>query len=91
MIEADAPSTGHVTVCSVALCPSHRGLSWSHHRRSCARQRGRKAKAAPRRGPKKRGQGHYRSLDPTPSFAAAKESYPSRGLLQRCYMSVYRG
>jgi hypothetical protein len=40
---------------------------------------------------KQRGQGHYRGWGPTPSFAAARESYPSRGLLQRCYTSTYRG
>ena len=39
----------------------------------------------------RRGQGHYRGWGPTPSFAAAREPYPSRGLLQRCYMSVFRG
>src|SRR5215218_9361580 len=42
-------------------------------------------------GPTKRVQGHYRGWGPTPSFTAAKRSYPSRGLLQRCYKSVYRG
>jgi hypothetical protein len=40
---------------------------------------------------KQRGQGQYKGWGPTPSFAAARESCPSRGLLQRCYMSVYRG
>jgi hypothetical protein len=32
------------------MCPSHRVKSWSHYPRSRATQRGRKAKAAPRRG-----------------------------------------
>jgi hypothetical protein len=32
-----------------------------------------------------RGPGHYRVWDHTPSFAAAREPYPSRGLPQRCY------
>jgi hypothetical protein len=41
--------------------------------------------------PKKRGQGKYKGWGPTPSFAAARESCPSRGLLQRCYMRLYCG
>src|SRR5829696_9930911 len=41
--------------------------------------------------PKKRRQGQYRGWGPTPSIAAAREPYPSRGLLQRCYKSAYRG
>src|SRR5829696_4614154 len=40
---------------------------------------------------KQRGRGQYSGWGPTPSFAAAKRSYPSRGLLQRCYKSAYRG
>jgi hypothetical protein len=35
--------------------------------------------------------GQYRGWDHTPSFAAARESYPSRGLPQRRYKSAYRG
>jgi len=53
MREADAPSTGTVTVLSVQVCPPHRGKLWSHHRRSCARQRGRKAKGNARSGVRK--------------------------------------
>jgi hypothetical protein len=37
------------------VCPPHRGWSWSHHPRSRATRRVRKAKAAPRRIVKKRG------------------------------------
>src|SRR5215217_8287669 len=64
MIEADAPSTeGMVAV----WCPPHRGLSWSHYRRSCATQRGRKAKAAlsNRGGVEQRGKQHthYKGRD----------------------------
>src|SRR5215210_2878529 len=43
MREAGAPSTGGMVA---VWCPPHRGLSWSHYRRSCATQRGRKVKAA---------------------------------------------
>ena len=39
--------------------------------------------------PKKRGQGQYRGRDPTPSFAAAREPYPSRGR-EDCYNVVTR-
>src|SRR5215217_3160304 len=38
-----------------------------------------------------RGQRQYRGRGPTPSFAAAREPYPSRELLQRCYKGAYRG
>src|SRR5215213_11079875 len=61
MREPGAPSTeGMVAV----WCPPHRGLSWSHHPRSRATQRGHNAKAAPKRGGQKRGQGHYRGRSP---------------------------
>jgi hypothetical protein len=39
----------------------------------------------------RRGQGHYRGWDHTPSVAAVREPHPSRGLLQRSYMSAYCG
>src|SRR5215208_1975304 len=42
------------------------------------------------KGPRRR-PGQYSGWDHTPSFAATRESYPSRGLLQRCYMSANRG
>jgi hypothetical protein len=52
MIEAGAPSTGSLaTHVYVVLCPPHRGYTWSHHSRSRATRRGRKAKAAPKRRP----------------------------------------
>ena len=74
MIEAGAPNTGSLAAhVDVVLCPSHRGLPWSHRLGSRATLQGSKAKAAPERGPStKRSQGHYRGWDPTPSFAAAK-------------------
>src|SRR5215204_833039 len=42
------------------------------------------------KGPRRR-PGQYSGWDHTPSFAATRESYPSRGLLQRCYTSASRG
>src|SRR5829696_7732739 len=42
------------------------------------------------KGPRRR-PGQYSGWDHTPSFAAARESYPSRELLQRCYRSANRG
>src|SRR5215207_2746837 len=38
-----------------------------------------------------RGRGQYRGWGPTPSFAAAREPYPSRELPQRRYTGVYCG
>src|SRR5215211_6283339 len=52
---------------------------------------GAKRRTAPGTKGTQRGRGQYSGWGPTPSFTAARESYPSRELLQRCYMSVYRG
>jgi hypothetical protein len=57
---------------------------------SCISYRG-KAKGRALRGSVERGQGQYKGWGPTPSFATARESYPSRELLQRCYMRAYCG
>jgi hypothetical protein len=44
MREAGAPSTEEVATHLCGVVPDHRGLSYSHHPRSCATLRGRKAK-----------------------------------------------
>jgi hypothetical protein len=63
MREAGEPSTGHVTVSR--RCARPPGLIWSHHPRTRATQRGRKAKAALGGGPStKRGQGQYKGRSP---------------------------
>src|SRR5829696_646870 len=46
MRETGAPSTGSFVTELSEVCPPHRGSAWSHHSRSCATRRGRKAKAA---------------------------------------------
>jgi hypothetical protein len=51
MIEADVPSTEVLQVQIGMMCASHRGWSCSHHPRPRATLQGRKAKAAPGRGP----------------------------------------
>jgi hypothetical protein len=55
------------------------------------RFKGAKRRTAPGTKETQRRPGQYSGWGPTPSFAAARESYPSRGLLQRCYKSAYRG
>jgi hypothetical protein len=79
MIEAGAPSTEEATLV-------HRGgarpTGDSHGRTTRGpTQRFKDANQKPRQGgAQKRGQGHYRGWGPTPSFATAKRSYPSRGI-----------
>ena len=53
--------------------------------------RGYKAKAALQDGKKSAAKGSIKAGVLPPSFAAARESHPSRELLQRCYMSLYHG
>src|ERR687898_3282956 len=53
MRETGAPSTEVLQVQIGMMCSPHRGKSWSHHRRSCARQRRRKAKGNARSGVRK--------------------------------------
>src|SRR5215216_4497698 len=93
MIEAGATSTRSLATHRGGCCARPTGGSHGRTTQGPAqRRRGRNAKAALEGGPStKRGQGQYKGRGPTPSFAAAREPYPSRGLLQRCYMSVYRG
>jgi hypothetical protein len=64
MREAGATST---ELSYRGIVPAHRGYSWSHHSRSRATQRGRKAKAAlVDDGPVQRGQQykHYKDQSP---------------------------
>jgi hypothetical protein len=95
MREAGAPSTENVTVLSVEVCPPPPGVVMV-----APLEVPRNAEGEPKRRPrewewqkerKQRGQRQYKGWDHTPSFAAAREPCPSRGLLQRSYMSVFRG
>src|SRR5215216_461833 len=91
MREAGAPSTEGLLAC----CPRcARPTGGSHVRTTgdfAQRFEGAKRRAAPGTKGTQRGRGRYRGWSPAPSFAAAREPYPSRGLLQRCYMSAYCG
>jgi len=90
MIEAGEPSTRDVTVRCVVrvVTPGILMVAPPEVPRNAERAQ---VKAALRRVFKKRGQGQYRGWVPTPSFAAARESYPSRELPQRCYKGANRG
>jgi hypothetical protein len=88
MREAGEPSTGHVTVSR--RCARPPGLIWSHHPRTRATQRGRKAKAALGGGPStKRGQGQYKGRSPNAPAcgcqgpAGAEGGGPSRAMDNR--------
>jgi len=92
MIEAGAPSTGKSLACVTKCCARPTGVVMVAPPtllRNAERAQG--TSRAAFRSLLWRGQRQYRGRGPTPSFAAARESYPSRGLLQRCYMSVYCG
>jgi hypothetical protein len=91
MREADAPSTGSFVTELSEVCPPHRGDYGLIVRGPAQRFKGTKLSAAPGTKRTQRGPGQYSGWSPTPSFAAARESYPSRGLLQCCYKSAYRG
>jgi hypothetical protein len=91
MIEAEAPSTEEATLVhrGGARPPGIVMLAPPEVLRNA--ERAQSEGRAPGGVSSKRGQGQYKGWGPTPSFAAARESCPLRGLLQRCYMSLYRG
>jgi hypothetical protein len=68
MIEAGGPSTSELQACFPKSCARPTGGSHGLTARGPAqRGEGAKAKAAPRKVPKKRGQGHYKGRSPVGS------------------------